>query len=97
MDVEIAAFLLEATLVQLHLTMLQEGVMFQQLEDTWLLASRHHQHLDPRLLSQVISVCAPELASLLVQFLQFYKMVQGRMLVTVRLEYYLQMRILVAP
>jgi hypothetical protein len=91
MDVELAVFLLEASLVQLHLVMLQEGVMFQQLEDTWLMASRHHQHLDPRLLTQVISVCAPELASLLEQFQQFYKMVQGRMLATVRLEYCLQM------
>jgi hypothetical protein len=96
MDVEIAAILLEATSVQLHLAMLQEGVMFQQLKDTWLVASRHHQHLDPLLLSQVISVCAPELASLLVQFKQFYNMVQGLMLVTVRLEYCLQIRILVA-
>jgi hypothetical protein len=96
MDVEIAAFLLEATLVQLHLAMLQEGVMFRQLEDTWLVAFRHHQRLDPRLLPQVILVCAPDLASLLVRFQQFYIMVQGRMLVTVRLEYCLQMRILVA-
>jgi hypothetical protein len=86
MDVEIAAFLLEATLVQLHLAMLQEGVTFQQMEDTWLVASRHHQRLDPRLLPQVISVCTPELASFLVQFQPFYKMVQGWMLVMVRLE-----------
>jgi hypothetical protein len=96
MDAEIAAFLLEATLVQWHLEMLQEGVMLQQPEDTWPVASWHHKLLVPRLLPQVMSVCGTVLASLLVQFQQFCKMAQGRMLVTVHLGYRLQLRILVA-
>jgi hypothetical protein len=61
MDVEIAASLLEPTLVQLDLATLQKEVMFQQL-----VASRHHKHLVPRLLPQEISDCVQELASLLV-------------------------------